>query len=106
MKLLFTMIDVEFDNQTIRNFARRSMSESNSCMGTNILFINTMFKVDMLSDTYSSVRQKLTTSSLELNIKEYVTLNAITELTEYDSVLNVDERWQLARFLCINWFIS
>ena len=61
-----------------------------------------MFKVDMLSDTYSSVRQKLTISSLELNVKEYVTLNAITELTEYDSVLNVDERWQLAKFLCIN----
>ena len=47
-----------------------------------------MFKVDMLSDTYSSVRHKLAISSLELNVKQYVTVNAIIELTEYNSVLN------------------
>ena len=94
MKLLFTMIDVEFDNQTIRNFARRSVSESKSCIGTNLLFINNMFKVDMHSETYSSVRHKLAISSLELNVKQHVTVNAITEFTEYDSVLNADERWR------------
>ena len=66
MKLMFTMMDDEFKNNTVQNFVKRSVSESNSCIGSNLLFINQLFNVDMLSQKYNNIRNVIKVSSLKL----------------------------------------
>ena len=102
MKLLFTTFDVEFDNHTVRNFARRFVSESNSCIGSNLLFINQLFNVDLLSQKYCIIRNVINVSSLKLTDQQRVIVNVLCELAEYTSILDYDETQQLIKLLCIN----
>ena len=100
--LLFAMLNVDLNNSIVYNCARRLLIDSNSIIGSNVICINSKFNLNIVSQKYCYVKKCINVKSMALSIEQRATLDTITELNEYNTILDSSELTLLLNCLYVN----